>query len=56
MFWQKIEKARQPLDVEAPRLPRKRKVPKRYDDGRAEPEFCEDPKPFIGNSILKLWT
>jgi len=46
MFWQKIERARQPLNMEAPRLPRKRKAPKRYDDGRAEPEFCEDPKPF----------
>jgi len=43
MFQQKIERACQCLDVEAPRLPRKWKAPKRYDDGRAEPEFFEEP-------------
>ena len=47
LFWQKMERARQPLDVEAPKLPRKRRTPRRYDDGIAEPEFCDDPAPFF---------
>ena len=46
LFWQKIEKARQSLDVGEPILPRKRKAPKRHDDGSAYPEFFDDPKPF----------
>ena len=46
LFWQKIEKARQSLDVGEPILPRKRKVPKRFEDGSAQPEFFDDPKPF----------
>lgn len=44
LFWQKVEKAREALDVEAPRVPRKRKVPRRFEDGHAEAEFCDDPK------------
>ena len=45
-LWQKIEKARQSLEVGEPILSRKRKAPKRYDDGSAQPEFFDDPKPF----------
>ena len=28
------------FDVKQPKLPRKRKVPHRFDDGLAPPEFC----------------
>ena len=53
LFWQKMERARQPLDVEAPKLPRKRRAPRRYDDGIAEPEFCDHS---LGNSTTKPLT
>ena len=47
LFWQKIEKARRSLEVGEPILPRKRNMPKRYDDGIAQQEFFDDPKPFF---------
>ena len=47
LLWQKIEKARRSLEVGEPILPRKQKAPKRYDDGIAQPEFFDDPKPFF---------
>lgn len=53
LFWQKIEKARQSLEVGEPILPRKRKAPKRYDDGVAQPEFLDDPKPFFPVSLQR---
>ena len=57
MFWQKIERARQPLDVEAPRLPRKHG--KLRSDMMMEglsQNFLKILSHFIGNSIMKLWT
>ena len=47
LFWQKIEKASRSLEVGEPILPRKRKASKRYDNGIAQPEFFDDPKPFF---------
>ena len=44
LFWRKAEIARQKLDVNDPELPRKRKLPKRFEDGSAEPEFSSDCK------------
>ena len=35
------------MKVGEPILPRKRKAPNRYDDGIAQPEFFDDPKPFF---------
>ena len=32
LFWQKIEQERQSLDEQEPQLPRRRKMPKRFDD------------------------
>ena len=46
LFWQKIERERQSLDVQEPQLPRKRKTPKRLDDESTEGEFPDDPKSF----------
>lgn len=44
LFWRKAEITRQKLDVNEPELPRKRKLPKRFEDGNAEPEFSSDCK------------
>ena len=49
LFWQKIEKARQSLDVGEPLLPRKRKALKRHDHGSAYPEFLMTTSHFIDN-------
>lgn len=43
LFWEKIEKARDQLDVDDPQLPRRRKAPKRYE-GLAQAEFPASPK------------
>ena len=42
LFWRKAEITRQKLDVNDPVLPRKRKLPKRFEDVNAEPEFSSD--------------
>ena len=44
LFWRKAEITRQKFDIDAPELPRKRKLPRRLDDGNAEPEFSSDCK------------
>ena len=46
LFWQKIEKAYQSLEVGSPVLLRKQKALKRYETGITQPEFFDDPKPF----------
>jgi len=43
-FWTKAETTRQKLDVKDPELPRKRKLPRRFEDGNAEPEFSSSCK------------
>ena len=44
LFWQKVESLRSSLDVEEPKLPRKRKVPRRYEEGTADAEYFDDCK------------
>ena len=39
LFWLKVEQRRENLEVEEARLRRKRKIPKRYEQGDAEAEF-----------------
>ena len=39
LFWETVEKKRVNLDVEEPSLPRRRKVPRRYELGQGEPEY-----------------
>ena len=39
LFWQKLEKTREELDVDKPEPARRRKVPKRFEQGSAPPEF-----------------
>ena len=46
LFWQKIEIIKKDLDIEDPKLPRKRKVPRRYEDGNGEAKFDTDVKAY----------
>ena len=52
LFWQKVEGERQSLDVQEPQLPRKRKTPRRFDDGSTEGEFPDNPKMFYQKQYL----
>lgn len=44
LFWLKVTKLAEDLDADPPILPRRRKRPKKYDQGSAEPEYPESPK------------
>lgn len=44
LIWRKAKITRQKFDADAPELPRKRKLPKRFGDGNAEPEIPSDRK------------
>ena len=44
LFWQKIEKLRILFNIDEPLLPRKRKVPQRFEAGIAPAEFATSPK------------
>lgn len=44
LFWEKVNKMISDEDVNEPVLPRKRKVPTRYEDGNALPTFDSSPK------------
>ena len=44
LFWQKVEKTRDQLDVDEPQLARRRKVPRRFEQGSAPAEFAVSPK------------
>lgn len=46
MFWLKIVKMLELLEVGSAQLPRQRKIPKKYDDGLAEAECHKDPKSY----------
>jgi hypothetical protein len=46
LFWKKVESDRQSLDVQEPQLPRRRKTPKRLDDGNSEGDYPDSPKVF----------
>lgn len=44
LFWEKVELRRAQWEVEEPQLPRKRKVPQRYEQGAGEAEFHRTAK------------
>lgn len=44
LFWDLTEQTRESLDVNEPVLPRRRKRPRQYEDGMAEPSFADDVK------------
>lgn len=54
LFWQKVERERQSLDVQDPQLPRKRKTPRRFDDGNTEGDFPDDPKTFYRRQYYEV--
>ena len=45
-FGLKLIKMAESLEVEKAQIPRKRKLPKRHDDGLAEAELHDDPKSY----------
>ena len=44
LFWELVKLTASKFDVGDPLLPRRRKVPQRYEVGRAEPEFSSSPE------------
>ena len=55
LFWEKVAmKAEQRL-AETPLLPRRRKVPSRFETGQAPAEFHSTPKDYYRQNYLKLW-
>ena len=44
LFWEKVDKPRDQIDVGDPQLPRRRKAPRRYEQGLAQAEFPASPK------------
>ena len=44
LLWEKVLKIKEEVDVGDPQLPRKRKVPRRYEEGMAESEYPHSPK------------
>ncbi len=46
LFWLKVVAIAEPFDIQ-PQLPRRRKVPRRYDSGSAEGEFHDNPKAYF---------
>jgi len=44
LFWQKVGRAIERLEVEEPQLPRRRKVPRRFEQGSAPAESAGSPK------------
>ena len=53
LFWKSLQETRTKLDVDDPVLPSKRKVPRRYEDGSAEPEFFDVASNCIASNITK---
>lgn len=43
MFWDKVLRIQESVDVSEPALPRQRKAPRRYEIGSGEPSFPESP-------------
>ena len=46
LFWEKELKSADSFDVDEPQLPRKRKTPRRYDDGESRGDFDDSPKSY----------
>ena len=52
LFWKKVSTmaGRADMDVEEPQLPRRHKIPERYDDGLTSSDFHDTP---IANYTMK---
>ena len=47
LFWKKVAKMKDEVDVDEPGLPRKRRMPARYETGSAPAEFHSTPESFF---------
>ena len=56
LFWEKVDKLRSSVTVSNPCLPRKCRVPKRYDMEIGQAEFHSTAKACIGKFTLKFLT
>ena len=56
LFWQTAELKRAMFQNVEPQLPRKRKMPKRFEQGGCELAFPSGPKKFYRIYTLKHWT
>ncbi|XP_068213841.1 zinc finger MYM-type protein 1-like [Palaemon carinicauda] len=52
-LWKQIQSRRENVDVAEPTLPRKRRVPVRYEEGQAPPEFIDSQQDFSKVFIAK---
>ena len=46
MFWEKVLKSTDSLDVNEAQLPRKHKTARRYDNGESSGDFANSPKSY----------
>ena len=46
LFWESTKKKAEILVVDEPRLPRQRKLPRRYNDGLSDGDFHDTPASF----------
>ena len=46
MFWEKVIRMANEVDVGNPVFPRRRKMPRRFEIGEAPPEFHSTPKDY----------
>ena len=53
LFWERTEKKRQELGIEAPQLPRQRKVPRRLEVGTSIPEAENQWKTYTGRHTMR---
>lgn len=53
LFWAKLSKISESLDLDEPQLPRRRKVPARYEQGSASGHFHDTPKVYYRQLYYK---
>lgn len=54
LFWNKVTTSAESLEAEEPQLPRRRKLPRRYDEGTSESEFHTDSKAFYRQHYYEI--
>ena len=56
LHWTKVTQAAVKLELQAPSLPRRRKMPSRYFEGNLNLSTIKMLRTFTARSTLKLWT
>ena len=54
LFWLEANRKAEALNVPKPKLPRRRKCPKRFEYGSTEGHFNEEVKPYFCSAIISL--